>query len=117
MANPIQSLLRAPELKQKVLFTLGCLAIYRLGAHITVPGVDVIALRDLAAQLQGTLFGLYDMLGNVWEFCEDDWHWNYEGAPSDGSAWVDSVRSEYRVNSESPSVNNNIITTQIVASF
>jgi preprotein translocase subunit SecY len=61
MANPIQSLLRAPELKQKVLFTLGCLAIYRLGAHITVPGVDVIALRDLAAQLQGTLFGLYDM--------------------------------------------------------
>ncbi|UCC72446.1 MAG: preprotein translocase subunit SecY [Gemmatimonadota bacterium] len=61
MANPIQSLLRAPELKQKILFTLGCLAIYRLGSHITVPGVDVIALRDLAASLQGTLFGLYDM--------------------------------------------------------
>jgi preprotein translocase subunit SecY len=61
MANPIQSLLRAPELKQKLLFTLGCLAVYRLGAHITVPGVDVIALRDLAAQIQGTLFGLYDM--------------------------------------------------------
>jgi len=61
MANPIQSLLRAPELKEKVLFTLGCLAIYRFGAHITVPGVDVVALRDLAAQLQGTLFGLYDM--------------------------------------------------------
>ena len=40
MANPIQNLLRAPELKQKLLFTLGCLAIYRLGAHITVPGVE-----------------------------------------------------------------------------
>ncbi len=61
MANPIQNLLRAPELKQKLLFTLGCLAVYRLGAHITVPGVDVVALRDLATQLQGTLFGLYDM--------------------------------------------------------
>ncbi|UCF21413.1 MAG: preprotein translocase subunit SecY [Gemmatimonadota bacterium] len=61
MANPIQSLLRAPELKQKLLFTLLCLAIYRVGAQITVPGVDVIALRDVAAQLQGTLFGLYNM--------------------------------------------------------
>jgi formylglycine-generating enzyme required for sulfatase activity len=33
-------------------------------------------------------FGLYDMLGNVSEFCLDSWHANYQGAPSDGSAWV-----------------------------
>jgi formylglycine-generating enzyme required for sulfatase activity len=32
--------------------------------------------------------GLYDMLGNVWEWWLDEWHDNYEGAPTDGSAWI-----------------------------
>ena len=32
-------------------------------------------------------FGLYDMHGNVWEWCEDDWHTNYINAPIDGSGW------------------------------
>ena len=51
-----------PELKEKLLFTLMCLAIYRLGAHIATPGVNVSVLADFVRnQGAGTLFGVYDM--------------------------------------------------------
>ncbi len=56
-----QNLFRVPELKSKILFTLLCLAVYRLGAHIPTAGVNLPALEALAGQFQGTLFGIYDM--------------------------------------------------------
>ena len=63
MTGPrIPNLFAVPELKEKLLFTLMCLVIYRLGAHIATPGVNVQVLADFV-QNQGaqTLFGVYDM--------------------------------------------------------
>ena len=60
-ARAIPRIFQVPELKEKILFTLLCLAIYRLGSHITTPGVNLRALEQLAGQFQGTLFGIYDM--------------------------------------------------------
>ena len=53
------NIFKIPELKSKILFTLLCLAVYRLGAHIPTAGVNVLALQQLAGQFQGTLFYTY----------------------------------------------------------
>jgi preprotein translocase subunit SecY len=59
--NPVANLFKVPELKDKILFTLYMLLIYRIGSHLTVPGLDVGALKQQFGQLQNTFFGLYDM--------------------------------------------------------
>jgi preprotein translocase subunit SecY len=60
MANPIQNLFRFPELKDRIVFTLLILLIYRVGSHITAPGVNLPALEAQFGALSGTLFGVYD---------------------------------------------------------
>jgi preprotein translocase subunit SecY len=61
MSNPIPNLFRFPELKDRILFTLFILLIYRIGAHITAPGVNLSELQAQFGALEGTLFGVYDM--------------------------------------------------------
>jgi len=45
---------------------------------------------------KGNAFGLYDTVGNCWEWQADKWHKNYEGAPTDGSVWEEGGE-DYRV--------------------
>jgi preprotein translocase subunit SecY len=61
MDNWLGKLWRSPEVREKLTFTVFILLVYRIGAHITVPGLDVGILRQQFGQLQGTLFGVYDM--------------------------------------------------------
>lgn len=57
----IDKMSRLPELKQKILWTLLLLAIYRVAVHVPVPGVDTAALSEFFASAKNTLFGLFDM--------------------------------------------------------
>lgn len=61
MLEAFQNIFRIPELKKRVLFTLGMLVVYRVGCHIPTPGVDAVALSHFFKQAQGTLLGLFDM--------------------------------------------------------
>ncbi|WP_210772217.1 preprotein translocase subunit SecY [Pseudodesulfovibrio sp. zrk46] len=57
----VENLARLPELKKKLLWTFALLAVYRMGIHIPIPGVDSAALSEFFAQAQNTLFGIFDM--------------------------------------------------------
>lgn len=55
------NIFKVPELKKRILFTLALLAVYRIGAHIPVPGIDTAALGDFFDQMRGTILGFFDM--------------------------------------------------------
>jgi len=58
---------KVPELKKKVLFTLGILIVYRLGSHIPTPGINTAALGEFFATQGNTIFGMIDLFvgGNL----------------------------------------------------
>src|SRR6188508_2742733 len=59
--DSVKNIFAIPELRKRVLFTFGLLAVYRLGSKIPTPGINAAALAELADRAQGTMFGLYDM--------------------------------------------------------
>jgi len=61
------NIFKIPDLRRKLLFTLGMFVVYRLGGHITLPGIDASALLEQFQHLKGTLLGLYDIFsgGNL----------------------------------------------------
>ena len=67
MIKKFQDIFSIPELKKRILFTIGILVVYRIGGHITAPGVNPLALKAFFSNQQGTIFALYDMFagGNL----------------------------------------------------
>ena len=63
MLEKFLNIFRIPDLRRRVLFTLGILAVYRLGSHIPTPGVDAHQLEILFNQQSGSALGLMDLFG------------------------------------------------------
>ena len=61
MLEKLRNIFQVPELKRRILFTLGLFVVYRLGEHVPTPGVNAKALAGAFAAQAGTLFGLYDL--------------------------------------------------------
>ncbi len=59
--SAVQNMFRVPELRKRILFTLGLLAIYRLGAHVTAPGINTARLEQVWGEVAGTLLGVLDL--------------------------------------------------------
>jgi len=62
-ASAVQNLFKTPELKDKIVFTLICLLVYRIGAAVTSPGINPIAIQDFMNSQSngGGLLGLYNL--------------------------------------------------------
>jgi preprotein translocase subunit SecY len=61
MISGVQNIGRIQELRQRIFFTFGMLAVYRVGAYIVTPGIDPEVVRNFFAQMQGTIFGLFTL--------------------------------------------------------
>ncbi len=67
MIEAVQNIFSIPDLRKRILFMLGLLAVYRIGAHIPTPGIDSEALAAFFAASQGTVLGFADLFsgGNL----------------------------------------------------
>ena len=61
MIDGLKNIPKIPELQRRILFTLGLLIVYRVGAHIPTPGIDAVALAAFFEQAKDSLLGLFDM--------------------------------------------------------
>jgi preprotein translocase subunit SecY len=61
MLEKLRNIFQVPELRRRILFTLGLFVVYRLGEHVPTPGVNVGALTAAFRSQANTLFGMYDM--------------------------------------------------------
>src|SRR6201997_3756139 len=56
-----EGIVKIPESRKRILFSLAMLAVYRIGIHIPTPGVNADALKQVFANMQGTIFGWFNM--------------------------------------------------------
>jgi preprotein translocase subunit SecY len=59
--NTFRNIFKITELRKRLFFTLGILSVCRIGTHVVTPGIDTAVLAEGFKQMQGTLFGLYDL--------------------------------------------------------
>ena len=57
----VRNMFKVPDLRRRILFTLGMLAIYRLGAHVSAPGLNQERLKQVWGNVSGTLLGVLDL--------------------------------------------------------
>ncbi|HEX8737617.1 MAG TPA: preprotein translocase subunit SecY, partial [Pyrinomonadaceae bacterium] len=57
----LQNMFKVPELRSRILFTLGMLVVYRFGAHIQAPGINKAQLERVWSDVSGTLLGVLDL--------------------------------------------------------
>src|SRR5579864_1541313 len=63
----LANVFRIPDLRKRVLFTLGLLAVYRLGGHIPIPGINMVRWEEIFSRQSGGIFGFFDLFagGNI----------------------------------------------------
>ena len=62
MFKTIKNAFKTPDVRKRILYTLLLIVLFRLGCYISVPGVDTVALSNLASQTSGSISGLIDLI-------------------------------------------------------